>query len=99
MGKEKLEKGLILTVSRRGNAAVEVRIVLGGLEGPDAWGHLLADIVRHIGRAAELQFKEPINRTIGRVMKGLTEELDAPTLTSMGALREEDIPKDGDAKE
>jgi Domain of unknown function (DUF5076) len=46
---------------------------------PQAWGMLLADVARHVGRIYQNEGKAPEDRTIERVRMMFDAELDNPT--------------------
>lgn len=50
----------------------------------EAWGVLLADLVRHIGNAWAEKGGAPVAQTIEAVMASLNSELDVPTSNAAG---------------
>lgn len=50
----------------------------------NAWGILLADLVRHIGHAWAEERGVPANETVAAVVASLSSELDRPTSPAVG---------------
>ena len=50
-----------------------------GLNEPDAWGILLADVVRHVASAIQQDSGSPAANAIEAVVASLLKELDDPT--------------------
>ena len=50
----------------------------------DAWGILLADLVRHIGNAVAENHGTPASETMADVVASMHAELDSPTSSAVG---------------
>ena len=58
-----------------------------GRDEPAAWGVLLADIVRHLANAIEVEKGVEVDGVIADIVQALHEELDAPTSKAHGEFR------------
>jgi hypothetical protein len=51
---------------------------------PAAWGILLADVVRHLANAIELEAGADHSETIAEIVDSLLSEIDSPTSVAKG---------------
>ena len=55
---------------------LHVSLQMGGWDDPTAWGVVLADLVRHVGRFYQEQKRLNPDETIGRIRDAMDAELD-----------------------
>jgi Domain of unknown function (DUF5076) len=64
-----------------------------GVDEDQAWGKVLADAIRHIANALHDEHGTAPEETIGRLLKSLEGELEAPTTTYRGKFVKREQPE------
>ncbi len=67
-----------------------------GLNEPDSWGVLLADMVRHIGNAHEERYGRDRRETITAIRQAFEREMARPTSATKGSFVDKSKGKDRD---